>query len=60
MEIIKKETIRFSDVEQRSIEMTILLLQNIADNATSPRLVEIAGGIADDLGDFMLEYEEEE
>jgi hypothetical protein len=60
MEIIKKETVRFSDIEQRSIEMTILLLQNLADNATSPRLVEIASGIADDLGDFMLEYEEKE
>ena len=60
MEIIKKETVRFSDMERRSIEMTILLLQNLTDNATSPRLAEIAGGIADNLGDFMLEYEEED
>ena len=59
MEIIKKETVRFSDVEQRNIEMTILLLQNLAANATCHRLAKIAGGIANDLSDFMLEYEEE-
>jgi hypothetical protein len=42
MIIKKKETIEFSDNEQRCVEMTIVLMETLADNATNPNLVSDA------------------
>jgi hypothetical protein len=49
MIIKKKETVEFSDNELRCVEMTIMLMETLADNATHPDLVRLAGCAAEDL-----------
>ena len=49
MTIKKKETIEFSDNEQRCVEMTIMLMETLADNATNPNLVSDAERAYDSL-----------
>ena len=39
MIIKKKETIEFSENELRCVEMSIMLMDTLANNATSPNLV---------------------
>lgn len=59
MEIIKKETVRFSDAERRSIEMTIILMNNLYKVATDPSLVKLADDISIKLNDLICDYGEE-
>lgn len=42
MIIEKKEIVRFSENELRCFEMTIMLMETLADNATNPNLVSDA------------------
>jgi hypothetical protein len=49
MIIKKKETIEFSDNEQQCVEMTIMLMETLADNATNPNLVSDAKRAYDSL-----------
>lgn len=59
MEIIKRETVRFSDAERRSIEMTIILMNNLYKVATDPSLVKLADDISIKLNDLICDYGEE-
>lgn len=49
MIIKKKETIEFSDNELRCVEMTIMLMETLADNASDPNLVNDAKRAYDSL-----------
>ena len=49
MIIKKKETIEFSDNELRCVEMSIMLMETLADNATNPNLVSDAKRAYDSL-----------
>lgn len=49
MIIKKKETIEFSDNELRCVEMSIMLMGTLADNATNPDLVNDAKRAYDSL-----------
>jgi hypothetical protein len=49
MIIKKKETIEFSDNELRCVEMSIMLMETLADNATNPNLVNDAKRAYDSL-----------
>lgn len=49
MIIKKKETIEFSDNELRCVEMTIMLMETLADNASDPNLVSDAKRAYDSL-----------
>lgn len=60
MIIKKKETIEFSDNEQRCVEMTIMLMETLADNATNPNLVSDAKRAYDSLIKVYDYIEEEE
>lgn len=63
MEIIKKETLRFSDRETQHLDMALMLMENIANNATHPQLVQLAGQAVKSLAtifDEFIECEEEE
>ena len=63
MEIIKKETLRFSDRETQCLDMTFMLMENIANNATHPQLIHLAGQVGKSLSvifDNFIETEEEE
>ncbi len=42
MTIKKKETVELSDNELRCVEMTIMLMETLADNASDPKLVSKA------------------
>ena len=55
MIIKKKETVEFSDHELRCVEMAVLLMETIADNATDPNLVSKAKRVYDALID-MYDY----
>lgn len=59
MEIIKKETLRFSDAEQRSLDMTFMLMENIVNCATDPELRRHAEHITAHLSDIYDSIEEE-
>lgn len=60
MIIKKKETIEFSDNEQRCVEMTIMLMETLADNATNPNLVSDATRAYDSLIKVYDYIEEDE
>ena len=63
MEIIKKETLRFSDRETQHLDMAFMLMENVANNATHPKLIHLAGQIVESLAtifDNFIETEEEE
>lgn len=49
MVIKKKETIEFSDNELRCVEMTIMLMETLADNVSDPNLVSDAKRAYDSL-----------
>lgn len=51
MIIKKKETIEFSDNELRCVEMTIMLVETLAGNASDPNLVSKAKRAYDALCD---------
>ncbi len=52
MQIVKSETIRFSDNELRAIEMTTMLIENVVRSATDPNLIEVASALDKNLCDF--------
>ena len=63
MEIIKKETLRFSDRETQHLDMALMLMENVANNATHPKLIHLAGPVVESLAvifDNFIETEEEE
>jgi hypothetical protein len=63
MEIIKKETLRFSDKEIQHLDMAFMLMENVANIATHPELVRLAGQVVKSLAiifDNFIETEEEE
>ena len=63
MEIIKKETLRFSDRETQHLDMAFMLMENVANNATHPQLAQLAGQVVKSLAiifDNFIETEEEE
>lgn len=51
MIIKKKETVEFSDHEQRCIDMTMMLMENIVNHAEDPRLIEAASWVTEKLGE---------
>lgn len=55
MIIKKKETVEFSDNELRCVEMTVMLMDTLADNASDPNLVSKAKRAYDALID-MYDY----
>ena len=55
MIIKKKETVEFSDNELRCVEMTVMLMNTLADNASDPNLVSKAKRAYDALID-MYDY----
>lgn len=59
MEIIKKETVRFSDKENQALEMTIILMNNICKVATDPSLEKLAEDVSIKLNDLICDYGEE-
>jgi hypothetical protein len=59
MEIIKTETLRFSDCEQRSLDMAFMLMENISNCATDPELRRHAEHITSHLSDIYNYIEEE-
>ena len=59
MEIIKKETLRFSDKESQALEMTIILMNNIYKVATDPNLVKLGDEVSIKLNDLICDYGEE-
>lgn len=59
MTIKKKETIEFSDNELRCVEMTIMLMENLANYASDPNLVNDAKRAYDSLIE-IYDYIEEE
>ena len=59
MIIKKKETIEFSDNELRCVEMSIMLMETLADNATNPNLVNDAKRAYDALVKIYNYIEEE-
>ena len=63
MEIIKKETLRLSDRETQHLDMAFMLMEDVANNATHPQLVQVAGQVVKGLAtifDNFIETEEEE
>ena len=52
MIIKKKETVEFSDHELRCVEMTIMLMETLAENASDPNLVSKAKRAYDALIDM--------
>jgi len=60
MIIEKKEIIRFSENELRCVEMSIMLMETLADNATNPNLVNDAKRAYDSLIKIYNYIEEEE
>ena len=59
MEIIKKETVRFSDKESQALEMTIILMNNLYKVATDPSLVKLAEDVSIKLNELTCDYGEE-
>ena len=53
MIIKKKETVEFSDNELRCVEMTVMLMETLADNASDPDLVSKAKRAYDALIDMI-------
>ena len=60
MEIIKKETVRFSDKERQALEMTIVLMNNLYKIANDPSLIKLADVVSIKLNDLICDYVEEE
>ena len=59
MEIIKKETVRFSDKESQALEMTTILMNNLYKVATDPNLVKLADDVLIKLNELICDYGEE-
>ena len=57
MIIKKKETVEFSDNELRCVEMTVMLMDTLADNASDPNLVSKAKRAYDALIDMYNYFE---
>lgn len=57
MIIKKKETVEFSANELRCVEMTIMLMETLADNASDPNLVSKAKRAYDALIDMYDHFE---
>lgn len=60
MTIEKKEIVRFSEIELRHVEVSILLMETLANNATNPNLVNDAKRAYDALVKICNYTEEEE
>lgn len=59
MEIIKRETIKFSDQEQRCFDMVYMLMENLYNCATDPELRRHAEHITGHMSDIYDYFEEE-
>ena len=62
MEIIKKETLRLSDKETQHLDMAFMLMEKVANNATHPQLIQLAGQAVKSLAiifDEFIETKEE-
>lgn len=59
MEIIKTETLRFNECEQRSLDMAFMLMENISNCATDPELRRHAEHITAHLSDIYNYIKEE-
>jgi hypothetical protein len=59
MELIKKETVRFSDKESQALEMTIILMNNLYKVATNPSLVKLADDVSIKLNEIICDYGED-
>lgn len=57
MNIKKKETVEFSDNELRCVEMTIMLMETITDNASDPNLISKAKRTYEALIDMYDHFE---
>ena len=63
MIIVKKEVLKFSDKETQHLDMAFMLMENVANNATHPELVRLAGQVVKSMAsilDHFVETEEEE
>ena len=60
MELIKRETVRFSDMERRALDMTIILMNNLYKIANDPNLVKLADDVSIKLNELICDYGEEE
>jgi hypothetical protein len=60
MEIIKTETVRFSDKERQTLDMTIILMNNLYKVATDPNLAKLADNVSIKLNELICDYGEEE
>lgn len=60
MEIIKKETVRFSDKESQALAMTIILMDNLYKTATDPNLVKLADDVSFKLNELICDYLEDD
>ena len=59
MELIKKETVRFSDKERQALDMTIILMNGLYEAAADPSLAKLAGDVSIKLNELICDYEEE-
>jgi hypothetical protein len=59
MELIKKETVCFSDKESQALEMTIILMNNLYKVATNPSLVKLADDVSIKLNEIICDYGED-
>jgi hypothetical protein len=59
MEIIRHETIKFSDQEQRCFDMVYMLMENLYNCATDPELRRHAEHITAHMDDVYGYFEEE-
>jgi hypothetical protein len=60
MELIKREAVRFSDMERRALDMTIILMNNLYKVADDPNLVKLADDVSIKLNELICDYGEEE
>lgn len=60
MEIIRKETLRFSDKETQHLDMALMLMENVANNATHPQLTQLAGQVVTSLATILDDFVETE
>ena len=59
MQIIKRETIKFSEQEQRCFDMAYMLMENLCNCATDPELRRHAEHITTHMADIYNYLEEE-
>lgn len=60
MFVKKKEIIKFSDVEERALEMVIIMMNGLVKVAECPTLRELANQTSINLNEIICTYKEEE